>query len=93
MSALGQKEKSRQVGGMSALPPKGDIGRTHREVRFVPKADILRRGKTIGRPRDTQAITESGGHSRAPLTIRLALTQEQALVLSLPFYDGHSRAW
>jgi hypothetical protein len=25
---------------MSALPPKADIGRAHRDVRFVPKADI-----------------------------------------------------
>jgi hypothetical protein len=25
---------------MSALPPKADIGERHRDVRFVPKADI-----------------------------------------------------
>jgi hypothetical protein len=30
---------------MSALPPKADIGTQPRDVRFVPKADILRRGK------------------------------------------------
>jgi hypothetical protein len=28
---------------MSALPPKADIGTQPRNVRFVPKADILRR--------------------------------------------------
>src|SRR6516165_7761208 len=28
-------------GGMSALPPKADIGLVRRDVRFVPKADIL----------------------------------------------------
>jgi hypothetical protein len=27
---------------MSALPPKADIGTQSRNVRFVPKADILR---------------------------------------------------
>jgi hypothetical protein len=31
---------------MSALPPKADIGTQPRDVRFVPKADILRRSKT-----------------------------------------------
>src|SRR5262249_36081056 len=40
MSALGQKRTSRLVGGMSALPPKADIGTQSRHVRFVPKADI-----------------------------------------------------
>jgi hypothetical protein len=30
---------------MSALPPKADIGRRDYDVRFVPKADILRRSK------------------------------------------------
>jgi hypothetical protein len=30
---------------MSALPPKADIDRACRDVRFVPKADILRCGK------------------------------------------------
>ena len=30
---------------MSALPPKADIETRSRDVRFVPKADILRCGK------------------------------------------------
>ena len=30
---------------MSALPPKADIGTQSRDVRFVPKADILHCGK------------------------------------------------
>ena len=30
---------------MSALPPKADIGGVSTDVRFVPKADILRCGK------------------------------------------------
>jgi hypothetical protein len=30
---------------MSAIPPKADIGKRRLDVRFVPKADILRCGK------------------------------------------------
>ena len=30
---------------MSALPPKADIGTQLRDVRFVPKADIMHRSK------------------------------------------------
>jgi hypothetical protein len=41
MSALGQKLTSEHVRIMSALPPKADIGTQPRDVRFVPKADIL----------------------------------------------------
>jgi hypothetical protein len=40
MSALGQKRTFRSAIIMSALPPKADIGRLGRDVRFVPKADI-----------------------------------------------------
>ena len=40
MSALGQKQTSRDVRRMSALPPKADIDWVHSNVRFVPKADI-----------------------------------------------------
>ena len=32
---------------MSALPPKADIGTRSRNVRYVPKADIMRCGKNI----------------------------------------------
>jgi hypothetical protein len=32
---------------MSALPPKADIGECHWDVRFVPKADILRCEKKL----------------------------------------------
>ena len=42
MSALGQKQTLQQVPPMSALPPKADIETRSRDVRFVPKADILR---------------------------------------------------
>ena len=45
MSALGQKQTSGHVRSMSALPPKADIGTQPRDVRYVPKADILRCGK------------------------------------------------
>jgi len=40
-----QKQTSAHVRTMSALPPKSDIDRACRDVRFVPKADILRCGK------------------------------------------------
>ena len=42
MSALGQKQTWADVRAMSALPPKADIETRSRDVRFVPKADILR---------------------------------------------------
>jgi len=40
MSALGQKQTSRDVRPMSALPPKADIRRGQCDVRFVPLADM-----------------------------------------------------
>jgi hypothetical protein len=40
MSALGQKQTLRRSIAMSALPPKADIDRWPRHVRFVPIADI-----------------------------------------------------
>ena len=40
MSALGQKQTFAVQNGMSALPPKADIGSAQVHVRFVPKADI-----------------------------------------------------
>src|SRR5262249_55536869 len=46
MSALGQKRTSERFQSMSALPPKADIGTQSRNVRFVPKADIMRRSKS-----------------------------------------------
>ena len=42
MSALGQKQTLKCSGLMSALPSKADIGVVSSDVRFVPKADILR---------------------------------------------------
>jgi hypothetical protein len=45
MSALGQKRTFEFVRAMSALPPKADIGTQSRNVRYVPRADILRCGK------------------------------------------------
>jgi len=47
MSALGQKRTLRIVCSMSALPPIADIDRRGRDVRFVPKADILRCEKNV----------------------------------------------
>jgi hypothetical protein len=39
-SALGQKQTSKQIQPMSALPPKADMDQSGRDVRFVPKAGI-----------------------------------------------------
>ena len=55
MSALGQKRTFSEVCAMSALSPKADIDLVHRDVRYVPKADISReitlsvfaRGETV----------------------------------------------
>ena len=43
MSALGQKQTFAVQNGMSALTPKADIGGRSRNVRFVPKADLVMR--------------------------------------------------
>ena len=45
MSALVQQQIKRHQAALSALPPKADKERTPRYVRFVPKADKLRRNK------------------------------------------------
>jgi len=42
---LGQKQTLAGVGLMSALPPIADIAEGNRHVRFVPKADKVRRSK------------------------------------------------
>jgi hypothetical protein len=47
MSALGHKRTFRSFRPMSALPPKADIGTQSVNVRFVPKADILRCDKSV----------------------------------------------
>jgi len=59
MSALGQKQTLRLASPMSALPPKADIVHGSGDVRFVPKADILRCG-IQGR----YSITSSAATSR-----------------------------
>ena len=48
MSAMGQKQTSDACLGMSALPPKADIGRMGCDVRFVPIADIARPLSVLG---------------------------------------------
>ena len=45
MSALGQKRTLANVRVMSALPPKADMDQQGRDVRFVPKADIMHRSE------------------------------------------------
>jgi hypothetical protein len=41
MSALGQKQTLERIQSLSALPPKADMDHHGRDVRFVPKADIV----------------------------------------------------
>jgi phage FluMu protein Com len=48
---------------ISALPPKADIGTQPRNVRFLPKADIMRCGRT-------GAIRSPRRHGRAATTAR-----------------------
>jgi hypothetical protein len=50
MSALGQKQTSRLLEGMSALPPKADIVRRGGNVRFVSKADIAKLADFLRKP-------------------------------------------
>ena len=68
MSALGQKQTSAHVGGMSALPPIADIDQSGRDVRFVPKADILTSWNfTLSQPSFAHAFKE---FSHRPRRIR-----------------------
>jgi hypothetical protein len=58
-SALLETISLNERGGqsMSALPPKADIGTQSRDVRFVPKADIVTRLVTV-----TQMLTNDLHH-------------------------------
>jgi hypothetical protein len=48
MSALGQKQTSKLLEEMSALPPKADIHRRELDIRFVPKSEQSARQQKIG---------------------------------------------
>src|SRR3974377_2355978 len=66
MSGLGQKQTSRLLRAMSALPSKADIGTQPCDVCFVPKADILHCGSqalqspAIGSSLTRQKPTDAG---------------------------------
>jgi hypothetical protein len=65
MSALGQKRTFSEVCAMSALPPKADIGTQSRDVRFVPKADILTSWNfALSQPSFAHAFKEFGHRPR-----------------------------
>ena len=66
MSALGQKQTSRHLQTMSALPPKADITDRRRHVRFVPKADQVHRNKIA-----SYSITSSVGAMSEECQVRL----------------------
>jgi hypothetical protein len=63
MSALGQKRTFGPFIAMSAIPPKADIARRDPDVRFVPKADKVRRSKD-------HSITSSARTSSDDGTVR-----------------------
>src|SRR5262249_58277977 len=75
--ALGQKQTSAHVGGMSALPPIADNGTQPSDVCFVPKADILRCGKerrySITSSANRKAHFSYDGHPKALVAIRHAV--------------------
>jgi hypothetical protein len=54
MSALGQEQTLMTAWAMSALPPKADIHRRERDVRFVPKAHIA----SLNRSFRSRAVSE-----------------------------------
>src|SRR5262249_28266666 len=63
---IGSISTFRNVRPMSALPPKADIGTQPRDVRFVPKADILHCEKERGYSITSSARERSvGGTSRS----------------------------
>src|SRR6516165_8660127 len=77
--------KSRHWGNvrlMSALPPKADIHRRERHVRFVPKADILHCGK-----KRRYSITSSARESSAAGTSSPSTFAVLRLITSLNFVD------
>jgi len=91
MSALGQKQTSAHVRVMSALPPKADIGTQSRNVRFVPKADILRGGRDWRYSITSSATARSCGGNVNRLTDSVAavfaLVGVQLLVVSFCYFQ------
>jgi len=69
MSALGQKQTFNDGCAMSALPPKADIGTQSWNVRFVPKADILRCGKEHRYSITSSARASSAGGISRPMVL------------------------
>jgi hypothetical protein len=66
MSLKGQKQTSRQVGLMSALPPKADIDGRRLDVRFVPLAEVR---PSRSEPRRVERVgdTIDDAHSRGAI--------------------------
>ena len=69
---MGQKQTSAHVRVMSALPPKADIDRHGRHVRFVPKADSCNAAQIS----QLSTIALAGGSKGSPESgsIRLVVT-------------------
>ena len=62
--ASGHKRTLEQVQIMSVLPPKADISTAHWDVRFVPKADNVRRSNLL------PSLLQSNADQEADLIIR-----------------------
>ena len=78
MSALGQKQTSRHLQRMSALPPKADIGTQPPDVRFVPKADIATDQLNVRLTPESR--TFGSAHLREILVMRRCLAADQLSV-------------
>src|SRR5215472_409160 len=66
---------------MSALPPKADMDHRGRDVRFVPKADIVRCGERRRYSMTSSAIASTpGGIVRASALAVLRLIASSSLV-------------
>jgi hypothetical protein len=82
MSALGHERTFRDFRMTSALPPKADIAEHDEDVRFVPKADIVRCGE-----RRRYSMTSSATASSADGTVRPSALAVFALMTSSNLVD------
>jgi hypothetical protein len=82
MSALGQKQTSRRLHLISALPPIADIDQRGGDVRFVPKADIVTLFDPLVRGRFPRTINDDGMVRPSVLAVRILMKQFKLWVLA-----------
>ena len=66
MSALGQKQTCRPEIAMSALPPKADIAKRDRDVRFSARSGLMYRNKKLSLFEARSCVDELGHPSKLP---------------------------